>query len=101
MGSPTITPRSILTQCAHLPFLSQGRYSLATLEQFQEAIIEEDIFEKQLPPPTKTIAELAIATPQLSTLLAAVKAADLVETLSEKALSLSLLLPMMLLLRFL
>merc|ERR1712128_371458 len=34
------------------------------------------------PAPTKTIAELAIATPALSTLLAAVKAADLVETLS-------------------
>jgi len=33
-------------------------------------------------PPTKNIAELAIATPQLSTLLAAVKAAGLVETLS-------------------
>merc|ERR1739842_230720 len=32
--------------------------------------------------PTKTIAELAIATPQLSTLLAAVKAEGLVETLS-------------------
>ena len=32
--------------------------------------------------PTKTIAELAIATPQLSTLLAAVKAAGLVDTLS-------------------
>merc|ERR1739844_416404 len=32
--------------------------------------------------PTKTIAELAITTPQLSTLLAAVKAAGLVETLS-------------------
>merc|ERR1712086_592524 len=32
--------------------------------------------------PTKTIAELAIATPALSTLLAAVKAAGLVETLS-------------------
>merc|ERR1712086_237750 len=34
------------------------------------------------PAPTKTIAELAIATPALSTLLAAVKAAGLVETLS-------------------
>merc|ERR1712119_36524 len=34
------------------------------------------------PAPTKTIAELAIATPALSTLLAAVKAADLTETLS-------------------
>ena len=34
------------------------------------------------PAPTKTIAELAIATPSLSTLLAAVKAAGLVETLS-------------------
>merc|ERR1739838_495675 len=34
------------------------------------------------PAPAKTIAELAIATPALSTLLAAVKAADLVETLS-------------------
>merc|ERR1712241_419571 len=34
------------------------------------------------PTPTQTIAELAIATPQLSTLLAAVQAADLVETLS-------------------
>merc|ERR1739838_380509 len=34
------------------------------------------------PAPTKTIAELAIATPAPSTLLAAVKAADLVETLS-------------------
>merc|ERR1712123_315636 len=34
------------------------------------------------PAPTKTIAELAIATPALSTLLAAVKAAELVETLS-------------------
>merc|ERR1711953_1100794 len=32
--------------------------------------------------PTKNIAELAIATPQLSTLLAAVKAAGLVETLA-------------------
>merc|ERR1712105_111655 len=32
--------------------------------------------------PTKTIAERAIATPSLSTLLAAVKAAGLVETLS-------------------
>merc|ERR1712228_847413 len=32
--------------------------------------------------PTKNIAELAIATPQLSTLLAAVKAADLVDTLA-------------------
>merc|ERR1711978_527831 len=39
-------------------------------------------FRKAAPAPTKTIAELAIATPQLSTLLAAVKAADLVETLS-------------------
>merc|ERR1711892_1062207 len=34
------------------------------------------------PAPTKTIAELAIATPALSTLLAAVKAAGLVKTLS-------------------
>merc|ERR1711892_2199 len=34
------------------------------------------------PAPTKTIAELAIATPALSTLLAVVKAAGLVETLS-------------------
>jgi len=34
--------------------------------------------------PTKTIAELVIATPALSTLLAAVKAAGLVETLSGK-----------------
>merc|ERR1739838_1091164 len=34
------------------------------------------------PAPTKTIAELAIATPALSTLLTAVKAADLVDTLS-------------------
>merc|ERR1712008_474306 len=34
------------------------------------------------PAPTKTWAELAIATPALSTLLAAVKAAGLVETLS-------------------
>merc|ERR1712079_691990 len=33
-------------------------------------------------PPTKNIAELAIATPDLSTLLAAVKAAGLVETLA-------------------
>merc|ERR1711879_927557 len=32
--------------------------------------------------PTKNIAELAIATPQLSTLLAAVKAAGLVDTLA-------------------
>merc|ERR1711915_591446 len=37
---------------------------------------------KAAPAPSKTIAELAIATPQLSTLLAAVKAAGLVETLS-------------------
>merc|ERR1711990_1404223 len=34
------------------------------------------------PAPTKNIAELAIATPQLYTLLAAVKAAGLVETLA-------------------
>merc|ERR1711892_509250 len=38
------------------------------------------------PAPTKTIAELAIATPALSTLLAAVKAAGLVETLSGEGL---------------
>merc|ERR1711970_38429 len=37
---------------------------------------------RMAPAPTKNIAELAIATPQLSTLLAAVKAAGLVETLS-------------------
>merc|ERR1712109_145202 len=35
-------------------------------------------YRKAAPAPTKTIAELAIATPQLSTLLAAVKAAGLV-----------------------
>merc|ERR1712116_35782 len=34
--------------------------------------------------PTKNIAELAIATPQLSTLLAAVKAAGLVDTLASE-----------------
>merc|ERR1711990_1100119 len=34
--------------------------------------------------PTKNIAELAIATPQLSTLLAAVKATGLVETLASE-----------------
>merc|ERR1712212_747561 len=34
------------------------------------------------PAPTKNIAELAIATPQLSTLLAAVKAAGLVDALA-------------------
>merc|ERR1712131_230567 len=39
-------------------------------------------YRKAAPAPPKTIAELAIATPQLSTLLAAVKAAGLVETLS-------------------
>merc|ERR1712073_149730 len=39
-------------------------------------------YRKAAPAPTKTIAQLAIATPQLSTLLAAVKAAGLVETLS-------------------
>merc|ERR1719330_2086114 len=37
---------------------------------------------KAAPAPTKNIAELAIATPALSTLLAAVKAAGLVETLA-------------------
>merc|ERR1711892_1135796 len=50
---------------------------------------------------TKTIAELAIATPALSTLLAAVKAAGLVETYLERDLSLSLLLLMMLSPRYL
>merc|ERR1712220_13204 len=39
-------------------------------------------YRKAAPAPTKTIAELAIATPQLSTLLAAVKAAGLVDTLA-------------------
>jgi len=40
-------------------------------------------YSRQAPAaPTQTIAELAIATPQLSTLLAAVSAAGLVETLS-------------------
>ena len=34
------------------------------------------------PPPTKTIAQLVTDTPNLSTLLTAVKAADLVDTLS-------------------
>merc|ERR1711970_471166 len=37
---------------------------------------------RMAPAPTKNIAELAIATPQLSTLLAAVKAAGLVDTLA-------------------
>lgn len=37
---------------------------------------------KAVAAPTKNIAELAIATPQLSTLLAAVKAAGLVDTLA-------------------
>merc|ERR1712106_833076 len=53
------------------------------------------------PAPTKTIAELAIATPALSTLLVAVKAAGLVETLSGEGPSLSLLLLMMLSPRYL
>merc|ERR1739838_467044 len=39
-------------------------------------------YRRTAPAPTKNIAELAIATPALSTLLAAVKAAGLVETLS-------------------
>ena len=43
-----------------------------------------DHHEKREAFPTKNIAELAIATPQLSTLLAAVKAAGLVETLASE-----------------
>merc|ERR1719339_421963 len=67
-----------------LAFLSSALMGLtAGLPYYPTQNLHRARTERMMKPtPTQTIAELAIATPQLSTLLAAVKAADLVETLS-------------------
>merc|ERR1712156_390227 len=61
---------ALMALTAGLPYYPTGNSYRARTERMMK------------PTPTQTIAELAIATPQLSTLLAAVQAADLVETLS-------------------
>merc|ERR1712083_235310 len=95
------TPESIPSQCTHLPFLSQGLYSLAMLEQFQEAIIEEDTIEKQLLHPPKQWRSLLLPPLSYRPFLLLLKLLVMLRLFQEKVLSLSSLLPMMLLPRFL
>merc|ERR1712062_495457 len=66
----TFLSSALMGLTAGLPYYPTGNSYRARTERMMK------------PTPTQTIAELAIATPQLSTLLAAVQAADLVETLS-------------------
>merc|ERR1711973_39935 len=86
MGSPTITiakNATINTDTMYtFTILVTGSILLSNVGAVPGGHYRGGYFRKAAPAPTKTIAELAIATPQLSTLLAAVKAADLVETLS-------------------
>merc|ERR1712198_157794 len=82
MGSPTITI-AINTTMYSSTILLTGSILISNVGAVPGGHYRGGYFRKAAPPaPTKMIAELAIATPQLSTLLAAVKAADLVETLS-------------------
>merc|ERR1711975_158945 len=86
MGSPTITiakNATINTDTMYtFTILVTGSILLSNVGAVPGGHYRGGYFRKAAPAPTQTIAELAIATPQLSTLLAAVQAADLVETLS-------------------
>merc|ERR1712083_398001 len=86
MGSPTITiakNATIYTVTMNtFTILVTGSILLSNVGAVPGGHYRGGYSRKAAPAPTKTIAELAIATPQLSTLLAAVKAAGLVETLS-------------------
>merc|ERR1712079_586066 len=79
MGSQRITSDQTTTE---IMYSTTSIVAVATLLANVGAAPGHGHYRKAAPAPTKTIAELAIATPQLSTLLAAVKAAGLVETLS-------------------
>merc|ERR1712079_943468 len=79
MGSQRITTDQTTTA---IMYSTTSIVTVATLLANVGAAPGHGHYRKAAPAPTKTIAELAIATPQLSTLLAAVKAAGLVETLS-------------------
>merc|ERR1711915_939680 len=86
MGSPTITIAinttiNIITMYT-FTILVTGSILFSNVGAVPGGHYRGGYYRKAAPAPTKTIAELAIATPQLSTLLAAVKAAGLVETLS-------------------
>merc|ERR1712083_1045827 len=86
MGSPTITIAinttiNIITMISYSILLT-GSILLSNVGAVPGGHYRGGYYRKAAPAPTKTIAELAIATPRLSTLLAAVKAAGLVETLS-------------------
>merc|ERR1712002_1382512 len=86
MGSPIITiakNATINTDTMYtFTILVTGSILLSNVGSVPGGHYRGGYFRKAAPAPTKTIAELAIVTPQLSTLLAAVKAAGLVETLS-------------------
>merc|ERR1739844_155640 len=79
MGSQRITTNQTTTA---IMYSTTSIVTVATLLANVGAAPGHGHYRKAAPAPTKTIAELAVATPQLSTLLAAVKAAGLVETLS-------------------
>merc|ERR1712228_1118426 len=79
MGSQRITSDQTTTAIMYSTTLI---VAVATLLVNVGAAPGHGHYRKAAPAPTKTIAELAIATPRFSTLLAAVKAAGLVETLS-------------------
>merc|ERR1711915_1173985 len=84
MGSSTITIAKNATIYAVTMYtftiLVTGSILLSNVGAVPGGHYTGGYYRKAAPAPTKTIAELAIATPQLSTLLAAVKAAGLVET---------------------
>merc|ERR1711915_587240 len=86
MGSPTITiaKNATINTVTMYTFtiLVTGSILLSNVGAVPGGHYRGGYSKKAAPAPTKTIAELAIATPQLSTLLAAVKAAGLGETLS-------------------
>merc|ERR1712079_290136 len=74
MGSQRITTDQTTTA---IMYSTTSIVTVATLLVNVGAAPGHGHYKKAAPAPTKTIAELAIATPQLSTLLAAVKAAGL------------------------
>merc|ERR1712180_214931 len=79
MGSQRITTDQTTTA---IIYSTTSIVTVATLLVNVGAAPGHGYYRKAAPAPTKTIAELAIATPQLSTLLAAVKAAGLGLTLA-------------------
>merc|ERR1739838_866148 len=71
---PSITNTIIITMISSITLLMGSTLMVAAAPGGH--------YRRTAPAPTKNIAELAIATPKLSTLLVAVKAAGLVETLA-------------------